>query len=158
MQITVKNRLIIQLTIGLAMLVASITNAQVIEAPTNDESNVDETYSEISEEVKIKTTEEIVAEYFKDIPIMKKIAYCESRYTHFNSDGSVLRGRVNPKDVGVMQINERYHLAASQRLGYDIYTIEGNMDYARHLYRTQGVRPWIHSSHCWDSSNQFALR
>lgn len=140
------------------MLVASITNAQVIEAPAENESNVDETYSEISEEVKIQTTEEIVAEYFEDAPIMKKIAYCESRYRQFNEDGSVLRGRANSQDVGVMQINEKYHLAASQRLEYNIYTLEGNMEYARHLYETQGVRPWIHSSHCWDASNQFALR
>ena len=140
------------------MFVASITNAHVIEAPAENESNVDETYSEISEEVKVKTTEEIVAEYFKDAPIMKKIAYCESRYTHFNQDGSVLRGRVNSQDVGVMQINEKYHLATSQRLEYNIYTLEGNMEYARYLYETQGVRPWVHSSHCWDASNQFALR
>jgi hypothetical protein len=160
MQITVKNRLIIQLTIGLAMLVASITNAQqVIEAPTQNESNVDETYSEISEQVlKLKTTEEVIAEHFKDTPIMKKIAYCESHNRQFNENGSVLRGYVNSQDVGVMQINEKYHLADSKKLGYDIHTLEGNIDYAKHLYKTQGVRPWIHSSHCWDPSNQFALR
>jgi hypothetical protein len=141
------------------MLVASITNAQqVIEAPTKDESNVEEAYSEISEEVKQKTTEEIIAEQFKDTPIMKKIAYCESRYRQFNENGTVLRGFVNSQDVGVMQINEKYHLADSKKLGYDIYTLEGNVDYAKHLYRTQGVKPWVHSSKCWDASNQFALR
>lgn len=141
------------------MLVASITNAeQVIEAPTTNESNVEKAYSEISEEVKIQTTEEIITEHFKDVPIMKKIAYCESRYRQFNEAGDVLRGYVNSQDVGVMQINEKYHLAESKKLGYDIHTLEGNVDYAKHLHKTQGVRPWIHSSHCWDASNQFALR
>lgn len=141
------------------MLVASITNAQqVIEAPTQIESNVDETYSEISEEVKPKTTEEILDEHFKDVPIMKKIAYCESQYRQLNESGTVLRGHINSQDVGIMQINEKYHLVGSKNLGYDIHTLEGNLDYAKHLYKTQGVRPWIHSSHCWDASNQFALR
>jgi hypothetical protein len=66
------------------MLIASISDAQVIEAPTNTgtESIVDETYSEISEQVKVKTTEEIIAEHFIDTPILKKIAFCESRKRH----------------------------------------------------------------------------
>jgi hypothetical protein len=158
MQITVKNRLIIQLTIGLAMLIASISDAQVIEAPTNTEGIVNETYSEISEEVKIKTTEEIIAEHFTDTPILKKIAFCESQNRQFIEDGKVLRGNVNPQDIGAMQINEKYHLKAAQKLGYDIYTLEGNIDYAKHLYKTQGVKPWVHSSTCWDKTNEFALR
>lgn len=160
MQITVKNRLIIQLSIGLAMLIASISDAQVIEAPTNTgtESIVDETYSEISEQVKVKTTEEIIAEHFTDTPILKKIAVCESQNRQFDETGAVLRGKVNSQDVGVMQINEKYHLEAAKKLGLDIYTLEGNTDYAKHLYKTQGVKPWVHSSSCWDKTNEFALR
>ncbi len=140
------------------MLIASISDAQVTEAPTNTktESIVDETYSEISEQV--KTTEQIIAEHFTDTPILKKIAACESQSRQFDETGSVLRGRVNSQDVGVMQINEKYHLKEANKLGLDIYTIEGNIDYAKHLYETQGVKPWVHSSTCWDKSNEFALR
>ena len=79
---------------------------------------------------------------------MRLIAQCESSMRQFNPDGSVLRGRVNPKDVGLFQINEYYHLADSIRLGYDIYTLEGNIGYAEHLVETQGFRPWIHSNNC----------
>jgi hypothetical protein len=161
MQITITNRLIIQLTIGLAMLIASISDAQVIEAPTNTETEsiVDETYSEISEEVKVRTTEEIIAEHFKDTPILKRIAFCESQNRQIDEKtGVTLRGTVNPQDVGLMQINEKYHLEASKKLGLDIYTLEGNADYAKHLYVTQGVKPWVYSSTCWDRSNEFALR
>lgn len=140
------------------MLVASISSAQVIEAPVGNESNVNETYSEISEQVKVKTTQEIVDEHFADTPILKKIAACESHHKQFNDDGSVLRGIVNPQDIGYMQINEKYHLGTALKLGLDIYTLEGNLEYAKYLYRTQGVKPWIHSSHCWDKSNEFALR
>jgi hypothetical protein len=141
------------------MLIASISEAQVTEAPTNNESIVDETYSEISEQVKVKTTEEIIAEHFTDTPILKKIAICESQNRQFDEKtGGVLRGYVNSQDVGVMQINEKYHLEASKKLGLDIHTLEGNIDYSKHLYKTQGVKPWVHSSHCWDKSNEFALR
>lgn len=162
MQITVKNRLIIQLTIGLAMLIASISDAQVTEAPTNTETESivdDKAYSEISEQVKVKTTEDIIAEHFSDAPILKKIAFCESQNRQIDeTTGAVLRGKVNSQDVGVMQINEKYHLEAAKKLGLDIYTLEGNIDYAKHLYKTQGVKPWVHSSKCWDKSNEFALR
>ena len=141
------------------MLIASISDAQVIEAPTNTERIVDETYSEISEQVKVKTTEEIIDEHFKDTPILKRIAVCESQIRQFDeTTGTVLRGYVNSQDVGVMQINEKYHLETSKKLGLDIYTLEGNIDYAKYLYGTQGVKPWVHSSPCWDKSNEFALR
>lgn len=78
-----------------------------------------------------------------------EVARCESAYRQFNQDGSVLRGRQNPQDVGVLQINEKYHLAESIRLGYDIYTLEGNLDYGLYLYNNQGLTPWNWSRHCW---------
>ncbi|MEY4440935.1 MAG: hypothetical protein RLY49_561 [Candidatus Parcubacteria bacterium] len=142
------------------MLIASVNDTQVAGAPTNTgtESIVDETYSEISEQVKVRTTEEIIAEHFANTPILKKIASCESQNRQFNETGAVLRGKVNSQDVGVFQINEKYHLEAAKKLGLDIYTLEGNLDYAKHLYKTQGVKPWVHSSTCWDKANQFALR
>jgi len=64
-------------------------------------------------------------------------------------DGGVLRGVANYQDVGVFQINEYYHLDKSIELGFDIYTTEGNMDYAEHLYETQGTTPWKWSAFCW---------
>ncbi len=140
------------------MLIASVNDTYIAGAPTNTERIVDETYSEISEQVKVKTTEEIIAEHFKDTPILKKVAICESQNRQFDETGKVLRGKVNSQDVGAMQINEKYHLKEAQKLGLDIYTLEGNLDYAKHLYKKQGVKPWVHSSKCWDQSNQFALR
>ena len=88
---------------------------------------------------------------------MIDVAYCESGIVQFRNDGSVLRGFVNPQDVGVMQINEKYHLETSIRLGIDIYTLEGNLAYGRFLYETQGTRPWEYSSHCWNKSREVAL-
>ncbi len=48
-----------------------------------------------------------------------------------------------------MQINEKYHLEESKRLGYDIYSLEGNVKYAKYLYDKEGAKPWLSSSVCW---------
>ena len=96
-----------------------------------------------------KTIEEQIIEAFPDAPVMLRIAYCESRFRQFNPDGSVFRGELNPKDTGLFQINERYHLAEAQKLGLDIYTTSGNIAYARILYDSQGTVPWNWSKGCW---------
>lgn len=82
-------------------------------------------------------------------PILKQIAWCESNWRQWNDDGSVLRGRQNNQDVGFFQINEYYHLETAESLGINIYTLEGNVEYALMLYETQGTTPWNWSKHCW---------
>lgn len=104
-----------------------------------------------------KTTEEIVKEYFSDTPVMADVAFCESRYQQFDKFGNVIRGRANRLDVGVFQINEKYHAGAATRLGLNLYTLEGNMAYAKYLYETQGTDPWVHSSKCWNTVREIAL-
>jgi hypothetical protein len=96
-------------------------------------------------------TEAKVREYWQDAPVMAKVAYCESTFRQYNDDGQPLRGRVNSADVGVMQINETVHLATATKMGLDLETLDGNLAYARHLYRTQGTGPWIYSKHCWNA-------
>jgi len=88
---------------------------------------------------------------------MQKIAYCESRNRQFGKDGSVFRGVVNNKDVGIFQVNERYHLADSKKMGINIHSVDGNMEYARHLYETQGTQPWSSSRPCWGNYEKIAL-
>jgi len=95
-------------------------------------------------------TEAIVRNYFKDIPVMIQIARCESTFQHTLADGSILQGRVDSADTGVMQINKRYHLSAATSLGLNLHDIYHNMAYARHLYETQGVQPWSASAPCWN--------
>lgn len=97
----------------------------------------------------IKDTKALVEEYFADAPEMIQIAGCESEYRHYTSNGNVLRGRVDNRDVGVMQINEGYHLETSKKLGINIYTLKGNLDYAKHLYDKKGTQPWVNSKPCW---------
>jgi hypothetical protein len=97
-----------------------------------------------------------VKEYFKNDPILVDIARCESTFRQFKENGDVIRGRVNSKDVGIMQINEKYHLERSKKLGYDIYTVEGNLGYAKRIYEDQGAAPWSASQKCW-AANDLAV-
>jgi hypothetical protein len=93
--------------------------------------------------------EEVVKDYFKNTPVLVKVAQCESNFRHIDENGEVLRGVANRYDVGVMQINERFHLDRANRLDIDIHTIDGNLEYARYLYEREGVIPWKASSSCW---------
>ena len=108
------------------------------------------------------STEKYVKEYFKDIPIMIQVARCESTFRHLDDDGDIHRRRVNNSDLGVMQINEYYNRDTAEKKDLDIYTLEGNMAYARDLYEREGTRPWNSSKPCWgkyliDSSTQVAV-
>ena len=123
-----------------------LMGSKVSEAPVIKVEPIKQVKKEI---VIPETTEQTIRREFKDTPILISIAKCESHFTQFESDGSVHRGKVNPQDVGVMQINEHYHLAASKAMGIDIYTLAGNIAYAKILYKQSGTTPWNWSKYCW---------
>ena len=87
---------------------------------------------------------------------MIQIARCESTFRHTLADGTVLKGRVDPADTGVMQINLRYHGKKAEELGLDLKDLYDNMAYARDLYERQGTQPWSASAPCW--SKTIAMR
>lgn len=98
--------------------------------------------------------EKFVSDYFADIPILAEIAKCESRYRHFNSSGTVLKGSQNSYDRGVMQINIFYHAKILEKLGLDAHDLDDNVRYARYLYEKEGAKPWLSSSACWAKFSQ----
>ena len=124
----------IPLIIGLALLMDSFDTAQAAPAFAPSAQSV----------------EEYVKAYFSDIPIMTEIAHCESKFRHFGKNGSVLRGAAVKEDIGVMQVNEFYHKKTATKIGLDIYSIEGNVAYARYLFEKEGTTPWLSSSRCWN--------
>lgn len=77
------------------------------------------------------------------------IAMCESSLRHYGDNGLALRGLRNPDDIGIFQINEKYHLEKSQELGFDIKTPEGNINYAMWLMKNEGIKHWNYSKPCW---------
>jgi len=87
---------------------------------------------------------------FKEYPLLKEICTCESRLSHYEKDGkTVLRGKINKYDIGICQINELYHKERIEALGLDIYTPEGNVEFAKDLFDRQGSAPWVWSEGCW---------
>lgn len=153
------------MTIGLAMIVSgmmanplatdqtsSTTQPITVEQTATSTLSVTEKQKKEETAQNIKTNTGIEAQvraYYADIPIMAEIARCESHYRQYSKDGSIFRGVVNTKDVGIMQVNEYYHLERAKKLGIDIYTVEGNLKYGRLLYKEQGSQPWVSSSPCW---------
>lgn len=145
----------IELTTGVIFLLSSMygaghSNTEVIASntvsPDTDEK------ARVEEMIDIKKVEEYLRENYSDTPLLIEIARCESGFAHYGKDGEIIRGRVDKNDVGVMQINERYHLERAEKLGFDIHTIDGNIGYAKLLYNDQGAAPWSASSSCWGKS------
>jgi len=91
-------------------------------------------------------------------PALVPICTCESgksqgsnKPEQFNlKTGKVLHGKVNPKDIGMCQINEKWNGATALAHGWDIYTTDGNIRMANWLYKTQGTTPWNWSKSCWN--------
>ncbi len=155
-----KNRLIIEIIAGLSLLASGTikVETEITATATSAPSQIERSYKD-PEVGSGKTVREVVENYFSDIPLMDDIAWCESRMRQTNSDGTIFRGLVNPNDVGVMQINTMYHLEDSKKMGLDIFTLEGNLKYARYLFEKQGAAPWKSSSPCWAKrSNLVAVK
>jgi hypothetical protein len=136
---------------GTTIASAAVENTPLIEATSTSMVTI-ATIPE-SQDMPIQpivSVEQYVKSYFAKNPIMAEVARCESRYRQFGSNGNVLRGIQVSQDVGVMQINETYHLKAAQKLGYNIYTLDGNLAYGQYLYEKQGTQPWSASAPCWN--------
>lgn len=99
-----------------------------------------------------KEVEAYLRKEFADTPILVDIARCESTFRQFHRDGTVVRGRVDNADTGVMQINLRYHGETAQKMGLNLNTIEGNTAYGKYLYNKSGSAPWSASEKCWSGA------
>jgi len=103
----------------------------------------------------ILTVPVVHAEQIQLNPKLLSVCGCESTGDpsspprQFNDDGSVLRGKENPKDIGMCQINEYWNGEEAKKLGFDIYTEEGNIKMANYLFETRGFKPWGASRSCW---------
>ena len=81
--------------------------------------------------------------------IFDRISYCESGGRQYDANGNVIRGVVNPNDVGKYQINLAVWGREAKKLGIDVFTEEGNEQMALMLYERHGTQPWNPSKSCW---------
>lgn len=128
---------------------AQLGAMSVTSAPTVGTVDTTEMYSAPPELTVPELIEKVSRDYNLDPRSTLAIAKCESQFRHYSKNGEVLRGQVNPRDVGVFQINEDYHLEKSRELGFDIYTPTGNIEYAVWLMSAYGRAPWVWSRNCW---------
>jgi soluble lytic murein transglycosylase-like protein len=139
------------LQIGLASLIIAtqINPAIPIAQPTSTPDLV----APVSIERKLSAVEQLIvstsSKYGIHTETALAIAKCESGLTQYEESGEVIRGKVNSLDVGVYQINEKYHLETSEKLGYNIYTTKGNIEYAMWLMKHEGNQHWNSSRPCW---------
>jgi len=138
-----------EITTSLLMLASAFSpmTAQVVENAAKATTTVEALPAD--HPLTTVSIEAYVRDYFKDIPLLAEISKCESTFRQFDSQGHVIRGRVNNGDIGIMQINKYYHEEDAVKLGLDIYTIDGNLKYARWLFNKYGSDPWSSSSKCW---------
>ena len=59
-------------------------------------------------------------------------------------------------------LNKKLTLAETRHskaptVAIDIYTIEGNVAYGKHLYEESGASPWSVSSKCWSNGDTLAM-
>jgi len=155
----------IELTTGIAFLVSSIYGGAQVQNSASQTGNINtnptvELTSSSTEKsfINSKVVEAYVKSQFADEPLLVDIARCESTYRQFDQTGNILRGVVNKADVGVMQINEKYHADEAVKLGLNIYTVEGNLAFGKYLYNKYGSDPWSSSAPCWSTGNQIALK
>lgn len=101
--------------------------------------------------------QQFVTDFFTkyDAEEMIPIIACESRFRHFDDDGSVLKNTQGSSATGIAQImasvhpdpqvikryNRRNHTSFKVE-DFDISTLTGNLWYALVLYETRGVRDW----------------
>ncbi len=129
--------------IGMAILFAiSMPAAAFAQATTTAVTSID-TIQDTNDGVAAT-----VRSYFADTPVMIAIAKCESEFRQFDENGGPLHGG-NGNMIGVYQISEAVHADIAATLGMDIYSLSGNLAYAKHLYLEKGTVPWNASRACW---------
>lgn len=97
------------------------------------------------------SVEHTVRAYYAGIPVLVRIADCESQFRQYDQNGKPFYNEKGSSAVGVMQIMSSIHRAQATKMGMDILTLEGNLAYAQYLYREEGTSPWDASKSCWRS-------
>lgn len=77
---------------------------------------------------------------------MVAISICESGLRQYTASGEVLISKTG--DHGLFQINQ-IHLVEAAKLGMDIDTLQGNIDFAALLYQKNHLKDWENSRPCW---------
>lgn len=85
------------------------------------------------------------------IPVLNRIAQCESSNSNLAANGQVLIhwNKGGTVDIGKYAINEQIWGKQATKLGYDLTKPADNLSFALWLYHNVGTSPWVDSENCW---------
>jgi len=83
-----------------------------------------------------------IRQVFPGANVMIDIARCESGLKQYKENFNVVRGGLGGNYIGIFQLAES-HAENARNLGLDIYSVDGNIGYAKVLYDAQGTQPWV---------------
>ena len=69
-----------------------------------------------------------------------RAGFCETQLRHVSDSGDVVRGKENPQDIGIFQLNLRYHLLEMRSQGLNPFKRADNIKYAQILYKQRGAK------------------
>ncbi len=92
----------------------------------------------------------ILTVFFRNDPIMVKVAACESSLRH-TLPGGQLNVSPDGHDVGTFQVRLPVHKGELGRYGLNPADFTHNVAFATHLYRRDGLRHWNSSRPCWET-------
>ena len=75
-----------------------------------------------------------------DISVVMAVVECESHFRQYDASGDVLASPTD--DYGVMQINAHYWYEKAVSMGYDIFSIDGNINMGIFILKTSGIKAW----------------
>ncbi len=133
-------------------IIASFALTSYVSAITWNKMHPVTVYAEKTITVTVKD-----ADKFENYPLLMRICKAESGNRQFKANGDVVRGIVNPSDIGFCQINEYINNDLARKMGFDIYTEKGNKDFAVYLFKTRGAQPWESSRKSLSNPNGWSL-
>lgn len=130
------------------LLVVLFGTTHIVRSQANFEplNTVDITTYPVDIQYKYRLYTRVIAEglIYQDFKTLKIIINCESRWRHYDIDGTtVLQNYNGGNDFGLGQIHSpswEKHLAS---LGIDMWTPEGNIDGIIYIYKNYGARQWV---------------
>jgi hypothetical protein len=134
----------------LGILMLGLALATLVQTSTPHRFMIADAWADLTSEDQIKYVREVVETLEEPAVIMERIAKCESGGSHYRNNRVVmnLKNTNGTFDVGKFQINSEWEVTA-RKMGYDIFTPEGNESFAYWLYDTRGTEDWYSSKHCW---------
>ncbi len=76
--------------------------------------------------------------------VLQAIIQCESGF----DPKALNKNSKHSLDIGLFQINTRWHQATAKKMGLNIYDTADNVKYGLYLFEKEGIHPWKASKKC----------